>query len=82
MRLRAPERWPESSGRGLGDDFVFRRFPVKCDGLLCVWCAYCWLQVGGWRLEAGGWRLEAGGWRLEAEALIPGHPLMRGLLDY
>ena len=28
-KLRAPERWPESSGRGLDDDFLIEAFPVK-----------------------------------------------------
>ena len=32
---RAPERWPESSGRGLDDDFQVEAFSVKSGRFLC-----------------------------------------------
>ena len=33
---RAPERWPESSGRGLDDHFQVEAFSVKFGRFLCV----------------------------------------------
>ena len=43
---RAPERWPESSGRGLDDDIQVEAFSVKSGRSLCVF--------GGVQVARGG----------------------------
>ena len=40
-RQRAPERWPESSGRGLDDNFLIQAFS----------CQVCSFSVHRWRLQ-------------------------------
>ncbi len=85
-KARAPEWWPESSGRRLDDDFLIEAFTCQ------VWSFSVLLgrvQVipGGVgqrprrSLEGrGSPELQNGGLRALEE--VPGHPLVEGLFDY
>ena len=41
---RAPDRWPESSGRGLENDFLIEAFSVKSARSQLFWVVSRWLQ--------------------------------------
>ena len=71
---RAPERWPESAGRGLDDDFQVEAFSVKSGRCLCVFWGVQVAQ-GGVRLRPrksqelrGSLELQNGGLRALEEA--------------
>ena len=55
----APERWPESSGRGLGDDFLIEAFSCHVSSfsvLLCFWGVSRWFQEVKSCVPGGPWR--------------------------
>ena len=68
-KARPPERWPESCGRSLDDDFQVEGWRLDAEG-----CRRAIrglegrkLRVPGWRLKVAGWRLKGGGWSLRVE---------------